>query len=493
MTDRHELLCGIRTFTIGNVTVNGEDDLNNFLKLLDSDPKNGEAFREQLRGESMNETATMMSNIIAQRRAEFLLASSGADTSLLAHQPSVAPTNPMRLSAAIVRYGEAMVKINSHRTLRDKARLLEALGAHLGTANPTLGLDPFVHEIATHHLSAYLDMFSNRNAQEPSKTVKTAAATTLIKKISDLRSFFGYSFSDFNATNSDPTVGLEMRRKALKTVATNEEEHYDPFETGHLTKIFEPRAYLSSNRDADYFWAPLLGLHLGTRLKELVTLELANIQQHCATGLWFIDVTPENAKNKNSIRRLPIPSRLMQLGFIEYVEHARQLGAKHLFPHRNLTGATARNDPSKNCSRAFGNYLDSLDIKSKRLVFHSFRHTVVTALQDCGTPLLDSMQITGHQAQDHAIKMGAITAQQARSVHIDVYGHGDKARLNVEYPLSRLKEHLDRSIVVPLDYDRLSKAAAVVLEHTRKKADGFKSGWAPQLSGYTEEQIRRLG
>ena len=105
MTDRHELLCGIRTFTIGNVTVNGEDDLNNFLKLLDSDPKNGEAFREQLRGESMNETATMMSNIIAQRRAEFLLASSGADTSLLAHQPSVAPTNPMRLSAAIVRCG----------------------------------------------------------------------------------------------------------------------------------------------------------------------------------------------------------------------------------------------------------------------------------------------------------------------------------------------------------------------------------------------------
>lgn len=355
-----------------------------------------------------------------------------------------------------------------------------------------MGPDPFVREIATHHLSAFLDTASNRNVRGPAESGKTAAATTLIKKISDLRSFFGVAFDEFNATNSDPTVGLEKRRKALNSVAADEEEHYDPFETGHLIKIFEPRAYLASNRDADYFWAPLLGLHLGTRLKELVTLALANIQQHSATGIWFIDVTPEKAKNKNSIRRLPIPSRLVQLGFIEYVEHVRQLGATRLFPHRNVSGTTAQNDPSKNCSRAFGKYLDSLDIKSKRLVFHSFRHTVVTALQDCGTPLLDSMQITGHQAQDHAIKTGVITAQQARSVHLKVYTHADKARLNVEYPLSRLKEHLDRSIVVPLDYNRLSKAAAVVLKNTRKKADGFKSGWAPQLTEYTEEQIQRL-
>lgn len=492
MTDRHELLKGIRTFTIGNVTVDGEDDLNNFLKLLESDPRNGEAFREQLRGESMNDTAAMMSSIIAQRMAE-LLPPSNADASLLTNQPqSAAAINPMRLSAAIVRYRETMGKTNSGRTLRDKARLLEALGSHVALANPAMGSDPFVHDIATHHLSAFLDTASNRSAGEPTETGKTAAATTLIKKISDLRSFFGVMFGEINATTSDPTVGLEKRRKALNTVASDEEEHYDPFETGHLTKIFEPRAYLSSNRDADYFWAPLLGLHLGTRLKEIVTLDLANIQQHSATGIWFIDVTPEKAKNKNSIRRLPVPSRLMQVGFIEYVEHVRRLGATSLFPHRNLTGKTARNDPSKNCSRAFANYLDRLDIKSEALVFHSFRHTVVTALQDCGTPLLDSMQIAGHQAQDHAIRSGVITVQQARSVHLKVYTHGDKARLNVEYPLARLKEHLDRSIVVPLDYERLAKAATVVLEHTRKDAEGFKSGWAPQLAEYTKEQIQRI-
>lgn len=73
-------------------------------------------------------------------------------------------------------------------------------------------------------------------------------------------------------------------------------------------------------------------MHLGTRLKEIVTLELEHIGRHLETGIWFMDVAPENAKNDKSIRRLPIPSRLLELGFIDYVERMRLLGATHLFP-----------------------------------------------------------------------------------------------------------------------------------------------------------------
>jgi integrase len=492
MTDRHDLLASIRTFTIGNVTVDGPEDLSHFLKLLDSDPRNGEALREQLRGDVLGGHAQMMLERIERiLRSDQLDAPSAASIATAASNAT--PPNPVSLSVALSRFAEAKRGANSARTLRDKGRLFESFRAHLTAAHPRLGPDPFVHEIGTHHLSAFLDSVSMLKPNlKVQGDLKPAAAKTMIKKIAELRSLFEYLHDELNASNTEPTLGLAKRLQEYNKAASADEQHRDPFETDHLVRIFEPKSYLAANRAADYFWAPLLGLHLGTRLKEVVTLKLANVQRHVETGILFIDITPENAKNRNSIRRLPIPERLIEVGFSEYVDHVRRLGATALFPHRDLSGSTARNDPSKNCSRAFGNYLDQLDIRSEKLVFHSFRHTVVTALQDCGTPLLDSMQITGHQAQDHAVKTGMLSEQQARSVHLKTYTHADKARLNVEYPLSRLKDHLDRSIDVPLDYSTLAKAAAIVLEHTRKDAEGFHSGWKQQRMDYTEAQLERL-
>jgi hypothetical protein len=115
----------------------------------------------------------------------------------------------------------------------------------------------------------------------------------------------------------------------------------------------------------------------------------------------------------------------------------------------------------------------------------------VTALQDAGAPLSDSMQITGHQAQEHAIATGRMTEEQAQSVHIKIYTHADKARLNTEFPLARIHGWLDRAIQVPLDYARLRKAASIVAEHVVKQANGFKSGWSP-LKRTHQEQLRRL-
>lgn len=105
--------------------------------------------------------------------------------------------------------------------------------------------------------------------------------------------------------------------------------------------------------------------------------------------------------------------------------------------------------------------------------------TRVQALQDNGTPLSDSMQIVGHLAQDHALKSGQLTAKGARSSHLTVYGHAGEVRLNVDNPLARLKGHLDRCIVLPLDYLRLRRAAYVVTRQTVVNAKGkFKSGWS---------------
>lgn len=45
--------------------------------------------------------------------------------------------------------------------------------------------------------------------------------------------------------------------------------------------------------------------------------------------VWYLDITDEKAKNKNSVRRLPITEPLIRLGFLRYVDHFRSLRAEY--------------------------------------------------------------------------------------------------------------------------------------------------------------------
>ena len=404
------------------------------------------------------------------------------------------PPNPMPMSRAITEYLKGKQATGAHkaRTAGDKAKILQLLAKHIVASDAKLGLDPCVHEIATHHLVSFLNDVGVKMSARGAGTEqnKVAAPKTVQKRLSDLSSFFDYARLQLQATSEDHSSALAARRKDLNTASSRQHRHYQPYTSSQLQTIFDPKAYLAFNRDADYFWGPLLALHLGARLGELVTLRLADIKQQELTGIWYLTVV--DAKNGNSERTIPISQPLVRLGFGNYVRHLRRLGAQHLFPHRDMSTFTAQRDPSKNCSRHFGSYLSSIGMDDADLVFHSFRHVVVTALQDGNTPPSDSMQIVGHAAQDHALKTGQLTVTEARSPHYNGYSHSAKARLNVENPLKHLKSHLDRCIQVPLDYPRLRLAARIVTEHTVASAEGFKSGWPKLRHDHTVVQMKRL-
>lgn len=158
-------------------------------------------------------------------------------------------------------------------------------------------------------------------------------------------------------------------------------------------------------------------MHLGIRLGEIVRTKLADIGQD-DSGLWYLDVDDEVSKNDNNRRRIPITDPLIELGFLNYVEHVRCLGATRLWPHRDFDTPTAQRPPTKNQSQAFRAYFSKVGLDDPRLVFHSFRHSAVTALLDHGTPLHISMQICGNEAQDQAVRTGLIRPSVARSVHL---------------------------------------------------------------------------
>ena len=469
--------------------MNGEDDRQNFQKFYDSNPEFKEAWLERIRkgGADQEARARSLENpeVLDRVRA------------MKERMDSKRVPNPTRASAAITNFvaSKSSAAENTKRTLDDKTRLLVALFKHLAVAYPGLDDDPLIDQIQTFHIDSFCSSTQVRKHRDDvgvAGGVAPVAAATALKKMSDLRSFFGHVHRVQKATLEDPNSGLEEQIASLRAKKSRQKKSYGPFDDDHLRRIFEPKAYLAFNRDADYFWAPLIGMHTGLRLGEIVTLSLSDIQQNPKTGIWSIGVADENSKNGNSIRRVPVSTRLVKLGFLRYVRHVRELGATVLFPHRDMATDTFKSDPSKRCSEKFGEYLDTVGISHPQLVFHSFRHNVVTALQDGNTPMAESMQLVGHAAQEHALLTGKVTNQHASSVHTGTYNHPEAPRMNVADPLARLKGHLDRCVTPPLDYRVLRIAADIVERRTVKSQGEFKSGWPKLLTAHTADQIKKL-
>ncbi|APW39527.1 hypothetical protein RD110_21825 [Rhodoferax koreense] len=413
--------------------------------------------------------------------------------------PQTVPVeNPLAWKVALERYGRSLRadEAVNDKTNAERQTLLSQLH-DFAVEEYGLTQNFLVHEIKKHHVAAFMDMSASRPARSASKkpsggnaassAIPTIAAGTLLKRISSLELFFRWAMEEVQATDANPAAGLGRRKAVLRERKNDSQESYKPFTADQLKTVFEPTRFLLECRDADHFWAPLLGVHLGVRLGEIVTLQLDAIQQHAISGIWYADVRPEAAKNANSVRRLPITQPLIDLGFLDYVKKLKKLGASSLFPHRDMSTPSAIRQPSKNTSEKFARFLDVCGVTDKDLVFHSFRHTVVTALQYGGVPLHVSQQIVGHMAQDHAIKTGELTQEQARSVTFSAYTHTDIPSMTVEDPFKVLKDALEKAVRPPLEYPLLKRAAAIVLQHVRKTHEGFESGWAPQDKQYSRQ------
>lgn len=90
-----------------------------------------------------------------------------------------------------------------------------------------------------------------------------------------------------------------------------------------------------------WYWMPLMLPLYGGRSSELAGLGLAEVHELEPIPYFRIDFTEERAlKNIQSIRRLPIHSELIRLGFIDYVAELRAAGCTLLFPEMKSPSST---------------------------------------------------------------------------------------------------------------------------------------------------------
>lgn len=166
-----------------------------------------------------------------------------------------------------------------------------------------------------------------------------------------------------------------------------------------------------------YYWLPLLGLLAGGRLNELAQLYLADI---CCSpsGVNYLDFNldgedkvnadkdgadaqgasgqDKSLKTINAVRQVPIHPRLIELGFIDYVQALRKAGHARLFPE-------LQHDKTKGYGKHAGSWFNErflgkqLGVKRDgRKTFHSFRHNFSTTLGDADIPSIVKSQLMGH-------------------------------------------------------------------------------------------------
>ncbi len=382
---------------------------------------------------------------------------------------------------------------NKPRVRVDKRRVINALFEYLKTKrNPEL--DIWLHDIQSSDIYWYIKHLRNQPGKVRVKNGARgkSASRTLEKKGRMLDHFFEFARNKLQACADNPVAAHRDIFEKLKQEASREGRHYLPFTCDHLRLIFDPHAYLKYSNQPDWFWGPLIAAHLGVRAGEVVQLSIDDFQFDPLHKIWFVAIRLQFAKNRNSVRTLPLHQGLIDLGLIDYIERVRSLGGTQLFPHRDYTTATLSRDPSKRVSENFAKLLAARGLEDPDLVFHSFRHMVVSALHDAGVSLAEAMQICGHEAMEFRVRIGEMSRKQARSLHLPTYTHPTVPRLNISYPAARLKTEIERSVQLPIDYARLRKAAAIVAEHLRCTPEGFAAGWPLQNRRYTERQLNRL-
>lgn len=222
----------------------------------------------------------------------------------------------------------------------------------------------------------------------------------------------------------------------------NKQRSFTREELGRLFEGEELHQFLADKNNQHQYWLPTIGLFTGARVNEICQLNpQTDIVQEKESGIWYFWITKETEADPrirksvktSEARTVPIHHKLIEFGFLEYVERVKAGGHKLLFPEWLPINRRA----SGNAEKWFRQFLRDTNLrdetpKAKILGMHAFRHTLLTHGAN-QTPPLILTAITGHAQGDLPVPVTGAAR-----------GYFTASQLN---PLSTRKELLDK-----LDY-----------------------------------------
>ncbi|WP_178133842.1 site-specific integrase [Vineibacter terrae] len=222
---------------------------------------------------------------------------------------------------------------------------------------------------------------ANQKRATPYPTL--SPATIRDKWLAHLRSVLGWC-ADNGIIPDNPAAGV----KVDEGNAFREPSRY-PFTPGELAKIFGPPLFAPEVPFDTRHWALLLALFTGARSSsELARLRLDEIYTEQGVLVFHLAGASKNVRSK---RIVPVHDELIRLGLREYVQMLRDKHETLLFPDWK---------PKDKINDWFNRtYRHQQGVTGKGKVFHSFRHTLKTALARAGVAKELNDLITGHADQ----------------------------------------------------------------------------------------------
>tara|TARA_B100000745_G_scaffold199563_1_gene131609 strand:- start:64 stop:1398 length:1335 start_codon:yes stop_codon:yes gene_type:complete len=270
-------------------------------------------------------------------------------------------------------------------------------------------IDSLTHEDGRDFVEVLKKLPVNRSKSYPTltvkellelKEVKTLSHKSILKHTERISTLFNWAIKQ-GYTNQNVFRGkLELIRK-VEVV----EKHFTKQELDLVLGNALKAESLTLNKPERY-WVTMIASHSGARLNEICQLDVSDIQEH--EGIWVINLTGDSRdksiKTHAGNRLVPLHPKLLEFGFLNYVEQIRNDNHQKLFPNLKKRRSTGYGTM---ISHWFTKYLKKLGIKKKGKNFHSFRHTVVNRL-------------TTKQVYEPFIK--ELIGHSHGSLTIDVYG-----------------------------------------------------------------------
>lgn len=170
----------------------------------------------------------------------------------------------------------------------------------------------------------------------------------------------------------------------------------------------------------ELYWCLLFGVVGGPRLGEIGQIALKDIHDcdlnrtfngeldgHCT----FLHITGtglgQNTKNDASERYVVLHEKLIDLGFLNYVQRRRDAGKQQLFDLK----ATKNASLTKGLSQRLNRYLDRVVTDDPRYVFHSTRHEFTDRADLSLMPTRVANSIKGHANLTEGDKYGLVSIQ----------------------------------------------------------------------------------
>ncbi|HKU65957.1 MAG TPA: site-specific integrase [Rhizomicrobium sp.] len=330
------------------------------------------------------------------------------------------PTKPAAKVGKAVRFSEA---VEAYIADRNRQKKTAWTAQTLGQMRVTFRLfekfcrDAPLDAMERSDVADFLDKLGGLNpayGRRPTKTLsldellKAHPATTeglssktLNRHSGALDKFFDWAIKTGRLTGNNPAAG--HRRQHHQGDHDDARRPFTPDELKHLLdgKIFKvPRASRTNpthhTADTTLAWLILIALFSGMRLDEICSLRTEDLAQE--NGITFFNVVSHDGRRLKTAaakRRVPVHSKLFEMGFGEYVSAAVAREHQYLFP------ALKRGGPDKKLSwyisKRFTTYRRSVGVKDPKTVFHCLRKNAATALERARIPENEAVQILGHK------------------------------------------------------------------------------------------------